>query len=335
MEGARLTREAALADCAASIRPVLPPLVSIGIPTFNRGALLDRAVQSALAQTVTDLEVVISDNASSDDTAERCARWQERDPRVRIVRHATNIGPTANFNSLFSGFRGTYAMLLSDDDHLDPDYVATCVGQLDADPGLVCVAGTARYVRDGQFIRSGALVAADADRPAQRLRQYFGQPSDGPFYGVTRRAVLEAAAPMPNTLGNDWLQVGRIAVQGRIAMTDATHVHRELDGTSASVGTILATFGRSKAAARVPHLVMAWAVFSDIGWRGAPYAGLGGRGPRLISACRAAPGVIDWPSLAWHLTAPTIERLRRWPATRWIARAYDRLARALGAGQQA
>lgn len=310
------------------------PLVSIGVPTYNRGPLLDRAVASALAQTVTELEVVISDNASSDDTAERCARWAAADPRVRVVRQATNIGPTANFNSLFSGCRGEFVMVLSDDDHLDPDYVETCLTELQADPSLVCVAGTARYVRGDQAVRDGAAVTIDAGSPAGRVRQYFRAASDGPFYGLTRREVVAATGPMPNVLANDWLRIGRIAAQGRIAMTDATHLHRELDGTSASVGAILETFGRSGAAARIPHLVMAWHVFADIGWRASAYAGLGGAPQRLGTALRAAPGVINWPSLAWHLTAPTIERLRGWPPTRWIARAYDRLTRALGAGQQ-
>lgn len=311
-----------------------PPLVSIGIPTYNRGALLDRAVASALAQTVGDLEVVISDNASADDTAERCRTWAERDPRVRVVRHPENLGPTANFNSLFTGCRGTYVLMLSDDDYLDADYVETCVRALEADPGLVAVAGTAHYVRNGVFTHEGDAINLPQDSPSARVRAYFRNGGDGPFYGVVRREIVERAAPMPNLLANDWLHVGRVAAQGRIAMTATTHVNRERDGTSATTENILQTFGLKTWRARIPHLLMAWYVFGDITRRGHVYATLGGTPRRVWVALRAAPGVINWTSLAWYMTAPTFLGLERWRATRWIARGYDRVTRALGAGRQ-
>jgi hypothetical protein len=309
------------------------PLISIGVPTYNRGALLDRAVASALAQTVEDLEVVISDNASSDDTQQRCADWAARDPRVRVVRRAINLGPTENFNSLFTGFRGRFVMLLSDDDWLDPDYVATCLARLQAEPQLAVVAGTARYVRGEVFVREGAATQLPQTTARERVLAYYRAADDGPFYGLMRREALHAAVPMPNVLANDWLHVGRLATQGAIAMVDTVHIHRELGGTSASIEGILQTFGASTLGARAPHLVMARHVFADVGWRGAAHTTLGGRATRLAIAARCAPGVINWPSLAWHLTAPTMLRLHRRPRGRPLARAYERITKALGAGQ--
>jgi len=310
------------------------PTVSIGVPTFNRGETLDRAVASALAQTMSDLEVVISDNASTDDTAQRCAAWARRDGRVRVVRHPRNVGPTENFNSLFAGCRGRFIMMLADDDWLEPDYVATCLGRLRAEPRLVAVAGTARYVRGETFVRDGASTQVPGATARQRVLRYYRHADDGPFYGLMRREVVRAAAPMPNVLANDWLHVGRVAAQGEIAMVDATHIHRELDGTSASIAGILATFGSRSLGARVPHLVMAYNVFADIAWRGGAHAALGGRLARLAVALCAAPCVINWPSLAWHLTAPTMLGLHRRPRGRPLARAYERFTRALGAGRQ-
>src|SRR5436309_10768157 len=84
------------------------PLVSIGVPTYERAATLERAVQSALAQTHDRLEVVISDNGSGDRTEELCRELAARDPRVRYLRHERNLGSTANFNHLFEVCSGEY-----------------------------------------------------------------------------------------------------------------------------------------------------------------------------------------------------------------------------------
>jgi len=70
--------------------------VSIGIPTYNRAAGLERAVASVLGQTHRELELVISDNASTDNTPELCARLSASDARVRFLRQPFNRGPTAN-----------------------------------------------------------------------------------------------------------------------------------------------------------------------------------------------------------------------------------------------
>ena len=306
----------------------MPAAVSIGLPTHERGAQLDVAVASALAQTHHDLELVISDNASSDDPPARCAAWAARDPRVRVMRHAENLGPTANFNGLFATLDAPFVVMLADDDHLDADYVERCLEALDADPGLVAVAGTARYVRGSTAVKDGPATQLGQLTARERVLAYFTRPDDGPFYGVVRREALRAAAPMPNVLANDWLHVGRLAALGRIAMLETTHVTRELGGTSATIEGILETFGASTAGARVPHLVMAWNVLADVGWRAPAHAG-----HRAI-APRCALGVIDWPSLAWHLTAPTMLGLARRPRGRPVARAYDRVTKALGAGRQ-
>lgn len=309
------------------------PTVSIGVPTYARGRQLDVAVASALAQTHAALSVLISDNASPDDTAQRCATWERRDERVRVQRHSRNLGPTANFNSLFAALDGDYALLLSDDDHLGPEYVASCVARLAADPGLVAVAGTARYVREGVEIREGPMTQLPQATASERVLAYYRAADDGPFYAVVRRSALRAAGPMPNVLANDWLHVGRLAACGRVAMIDTTHVVRELGGTSASVEGILAMFGMSSAGARVPHLVMAWHVLADVGWRAPVHAAIGGRVARLVVGARCGVGVIDWTSLAWHLTAPTMLRLARRPRGRPVAAAYGRFTRALGAGR--
>lgn len=97
-------------------------LVTIAIPTYNRCALLREALQSALDQTYPSIEVLVCDNASTDGTEQFMA--QVHDPRVRHVRHATNIGLLGNWKATIEHARGTYLLVLSDDDRLAPTAIA-------------------------------------------------------------------------------------------------------------------------------------------------------------------------------------------------------------------
>jgi glycosyltransferase involved in cell wall biosynthesis len=102
------------------------PLVTVGICTYNRAdSYLGAALQSAVDQTYPNLEIVVSDNCSADHTEELVRGFD--DPRIRYIRHETNIGLTNNFNSCARAARGAYFLLLCDDDLIDPDFVETCM----------------------------------------------------------------------------------------------------------------------------------------------------------------------------------------------------------------
>jgi len=107
------------------------PLVSILIPVYNRKELLPEALQSALAQSYSDIEIVVSDNCSNDGTWEYLNAI--RDPRVIVVRTAENIGPVGNWKHCFTHCRGKYIKVLFSDDRLDSDCVTRMVAPLLAD----------------------------------------------------------------------------------------------------------------------------------------------------------------------------------------------------------
>jgi hypothetical protein len=98
--------------------PLKPGRISIGVPTRNRSELLLRAVRSALAQTYPDIEVVVSDNASTDDSVSRIRALQ--DPRIVRLEQAADIGMTGNFNACLHNASGEFLIMLSDDDVLEP-----------------------------------------------------------------------------------------------------------------------------------------------------------------------------------------------------------------------
>jgi len=94
-------------------------LVSILIPTFNRSHWLQNAVRSALHQSYDDLEVIVSDNASSDNTYEVMRDIVAGDRRVRYARNASNEGPIRNWRRCLELAHGRFCVILSDDDFFD------------------------------------------------------------------------------------------------------------------------------------------------------------------------------------------------------------------------
>lgn len=138
------------------------PKVSILIPVFNREHLISECIQSALDQTYADFEVVVVDNASDDGTWEICQRFAALDPRVRVFRNETNIGPVRNWRRCAEEARGEFGKILFSDDTLEPDCLSDMVPILeDADVALVYCAA-----RIGKS-REEAEVAYLLDQPAR------------------------------------------------------------------------------------------------------------------------------------------------------------------------
>jgi GT2 family glycosyltransferase len=305
------------------------PRVTVGVPTYNRAGSLARALESVLAQTHADLELVVSDNASTDGTPATCAAFAERDDRVRVLRQPRNLGLTENFNRLLREAAGEIVMVLADDDWLEPTYVEHCLAALDADPGLVLASGGARYHGDGLAPAAGAEVDLLDDDPERRVRRYFERVRDNAtIYGLIRREALQRVLPMQNRLAGDWLLCGRLAMLGRVRAVGSTWVNRSVSGTSSSYARTVRSMDLTAREARHPHLAIASFVYADIARDAAAYAPLGpSRRRRLGLACalavlRARPfnafedalrPLLSRPRLRWidRALRPIVQRLQR------------------------
>src|SRR5687767_4185985 len=93
--------------------------VSVCIPSFNHAAFVVEAIQSVLAQSLQDFEIIVTDDASTDGTADIASRIA--DPRIRIHRHPENFGPSAAINRCIAAAKGKYVALLGSDDSFAPD----------------------------------------------------------------------------------------------------------------------------------------------------------------------------------------------------------------------
>jgi hypothetical protein len=247
------------------------PLVTIGIPAYNRAAELARAARSALTQDHGAVEVLISDDASTNSVVAPTGRGLARvDERVRYVRQPHNLGHAGNYQWVLENARGEFFMWLSDDDWLDPQYVGRCLRVLQDDPGTRLVCGLGRYHRDGVHVvdeRPTDLVSA---RPGTRVVRHFARVSlNGALFGVARRSDLLAVG-FPQAVGGDWLLVAAMAAQGRVRTVPDVHIHRSLSGLSDDAGALARSFGMTGIAARSHHAFFAGALWRDL---------VSGRGP--------------------------------------------------------
>jgi glycosyltransferase involved in cell wall biosynthesis len=127
--------------------------VTIGLPTYNRAnRFLRPALEHALAQDWENLEIIVSDNCSTDDTGEIVRSYD--DPRLRYVRQKENIGANNNFNFCVSEAQGTYFLLYPDDDVIDPDFVSSCMAAAAGNTGYGAIrTGTRLIDSGGELIR--------------------------------------------------------------------------------------------------------------------------------------------------------------------------------------
>jgi len=181
----------------------LPP-VEIGLVVYNGAAHLEEAVESILNQSFGAFHLRIYDNASDDGTAEIAASFARRDPRVRVHRHASNIGAIPNFLFAAREARSEYFAWAAHDDVREPEFLDRLHAALSAAPqaALACCEvrdmqpdGTRLDVRtDTLGLRSTTGGAShEALTAAQRLRMFFGRGPGTPICGLFRRSALVAA----------------------------------------------------------------------------------------------------------------------------------------------
>jgi glycosyltransferase involved in cell wall biosynthesis len=231
------------------------PTVSIGVPTYNRAGSLERTLLSLGAQTYPALEIVISDNASTDETQQLCARYQADDARFRYLRQNTNIGAEQNFACVLKEAHGELFMWLADDDWLDDDYVDRCARLLIERRDVVLVSGTAIYHNKASVHAAARSFQLEDDLPRDRVIGYYKNVDDNAvFYGVMRRALVRL--PAKRIIGADWYVIASLAAHGKIAMLSNTSIHRSMNGTSSTVGSLAAHYGLKGNSARNPYVII-------------------------------------------------------------------------------
>jgi glycosyltransferase involved in cell wall biosynthesis len=194
------------------------PYVSVGLPVYNGERFVARAAESVLSQTFADLELIISDNGSTDRTEEICRSIAGRDPRVRYHRNVKNVGAARNFNRVFELARGRYFRWAAHDDLCRPAFLARCVEVLDARPDVsISYARAIDVDESAQVVHEHpASTLATQAATAERVADLLLNPSPCiEAFGLMRREQLARTGLIGAYTASDRTMLLEMALQGR------------------------------------------------------------------------------------------------------------------------
>lgn len=181
----------AATEVMADNRAALPPLVTIGMPIRNGDPYFERALASVLAQDYPNLEIIVSDNGSTDGTSEVLARAVATDPRIRVFRQPEVLTAFDNFAWVMRQGRGRYFMWAAHDDLRPPHYVTSLVEHLEKRPEAVLAFGDVLVssVFGREYLGKPFVFESDGLGRSTRMRQATNQQCYH-IYGLWRTDVL-------------------------------------------------------------------------------------------------------------------------------------------------
>lgn len=196
------------------------PKVSIGLPVYNGENYVAQAISALLAQSFQDMEIIISDNASTDNTKVICQEFAAKDNRIKYVRLSENIGAAPNFNKCVELSNGEYFKWAAHDDICRPEYIEKCVNILDENQDVnMCHTGTEIIGSDNQIISEYTLEdnAFSSDDPIERFANAIDKSHACiTVFGLMRRDVLVDTPMIASFIGSDRNLIAEFALRGRI-----------------------------------------------------------------------------------------------------------------------
>ena len=205
----------------------MTPLVTVGMPVFNGARYVEEALGSVLAQDHDAIEVLVADNASTDDTLERCRDVAAGDGRVRFLTSDRNRGAAWNYNRLVAQARGPFFKWAAADDVCLPAFVSACLRALaDAGPETVIAFPCSVLVDEhGERLRAvdDASLAVGSPAPHERVGQLLRNRFEWhPVFGVMRTDVLRATRLIGPYVASDIVFLAEMAMRGRFAQVPET-----------------------------------------------------------------------------------------------------------------
>ncbi|CAN5233775.1 hypothetical protein BH09PAT2_BH09PAT2_02450 [soil metagenome] len=199
------------------------PLVSIGLVTYNRGDIIHLAIEQLLAQTYRNIELIISDNHSSDNTREVCVKYAKKDSRVQYICQDENIGMHNNFNFVLKEAVGEFFLWATDDDEWDRTFVEKMVKLLQKYPAAIVATASCTFFSDSTR-HDLKFDYPEILRPLDSVSVYMYQ-AMFITYGVIRTDTLKSSGgffhypwPIPDGIG-DIIPVFRLLLLGDVAFS--------------------------------------------------------------------------------------------------------------------
>ncbi len=203
------------------------PRVSIGMPVYNGDEFLRQSLDSMVAQTYGDFELVICDNASTDSTEAIAREYARQDDRIRYYRNDRNLGAAPNFNRTVELSTGEYFKWLAHDDVLAPEYLERCVTTLDSAPRAVVLCfprrvfidAQGREVRDCDFVPQGRSRLAGGRGSVLLFMELVGLPNaciPAVVFGLVRRDALDRTRLIGSYVASDLVLTAELSLLGEL-----------------------------------------------------------------------------------------------------------------------
>lgn len=260
-----------------------PPRVTIGLPVYNGAETIESAIRPLLAQTFTDFELLISDNASTDQTQAVVERLARQDGRIRYVRHAANIGANGNYSFVAREARGEFLKWCSASDWVAPTFLEECVATLDAHPEAILAAPRTRLWTGTptNFEPCKGDVAILGETPFERLKEMtIRLHRNNAFNGLIRLSALRQTRLVEPYMSADMILMGHLAMLGKFVLLDSALYYRRNEvSTSTSLQTLAERLKHHYPRASARMLFQHWK--QQLGWFRAGWSAPMGLGDRL------------------------------------------------------
>jgi glycosyltransferase involved in cell wall biosynthesis len=204
------------------------PLVSIGVPVFNGEKLLAQALNSLLNQDYNNLEIIISDNGSTDTTSNICKEFVNKDTRIQYFRSEENFGLSWNFNRVQELSNGKYFMWAAYDDLREPSFVRACVEKMEECPeAVLCQAHTATFIEG----RNEKLCVANLDSfesvtgLMERYRETLKRFPATAIYGLYRSSAMRKTRMFEKVIATDIAFIQELSIYGNFVQVPEVLFH--------------------------------------------------------------------------------------------------------------
>jgi glycosyltransferase involved in cell wall biosynthesis len=197
--------------------------VNIGMPIYNESKHIGATIESILSQEYADFELIISDNASTDDTLNICSQFAAKDNRIRIIANPINIGAAENFKQVFEISNSQYFVWISGHDLWHPQFLSKCVAGLEDNHSVVLYYPKSVWI-DEINQNLGAVGRGIDTRgldPVSRFQVVlWGMGYASPIYGLLRSSALNQVTIGTKTVGPDNILLNELSLLGDLAYLD-------------------------------------------------------------------------------------------------------------------
>ncbi len=209
------------------------PEVSIGMPVFNGEEHIRKALDSLLAQTFVDFELLISDNGSTDNTSEICKQYEQKDKRIVYVRQPENMGIGWNFLYVLKQSRGKYFMWASVDDIWEPDFIMENLQSFKLDNTIIASVSKVKFLNNGMPSHDTYPLMGSVEENIIKFLKAVLRGRNSRFHSLYKRDILCKCYDEVNFFGHDCEIVIKTLVYGKYYEVDKFLLFRSLSGLSA------------------------------------------------------------------------------------------------------